>query len=32
MISWIGGMSIDGLITPMSLVGSVNADVFLREW
>ncbi len=28
-ISLIGGMSIDGLIATMSLVGSVNTDVFL---
>jgi hypothetical protein len=29
-ISWIGGgMSIDGLIATMSIVGSVNTDVFL---
>lgn len=31
-ISLIGGMSIDGLIATMSVVGSVNTDVFLREW
>jgi transposase len=28
-ISLIGGMSIDGLIATMSIVGSVNTDVFL---
>jgi transposase len=28
-ISLIGGMSIDGLIATMSVVGSVNTDVFL---
>ncbi|MBM0745752.1 transposase (plasmid) [Phormidium sp. CLA17] len=28
-ISLIGGMSIDGLIATMSLVGSVNTEVFL---
>lgn len=28
-ISLIGGMSIDGLIASMSIVGSVNTDVFL---
>jgi hypothetical protein len=28
-ISLIGGMSLDGLIATMSLVGSVNTDVFL---
>lgn len=28
-ISLIGGMSIDGLIAAMSIVGSVNTDVFL---
>lgn len=28
-ISVIGGMSIDGLIASMSVVGSVNTDVFL---
>ena len=28
-ISLIGGMSIDGLIATMSVIGSVNTDVFL---
>jgi hypothetical protein len=28
-ISLIGGISIDGLIATMSIVGSVNTDVFL---
>ena len=28
-ISLIGGMSIDGLIATLSVVGSVNTDVFL---
>ena len=28
-ISLIGGMSIDGLLATMSIVGSVNTDVFL---
>lgn len=28
-ISLIGGMSIDGLIATLSIVGSVNTDVFL---